>query len=84
MTYVVRKMNVEDIAAVQEVATLAWHDTYKGIIPQETQDKFLGQAYSNEMMKRRLEQSHLLVAELEEKIVGFANFSLLNIKMKRN
>ncbi|MDM5188337.1 GNAT family N-acetyltransferase [Bacillus sp. DX4.1] len=77
MTYVVRKMNAEDIAAVQEVAKLVWHDTYKGIIPQDIQDKFLGQAYSDEMMKRRLEQSHLLVAELEEKIVGFANFSLV-------
>ncbi|MEB3054635.1 GNAT family N-acetyltransferase [Bacillus pseudomycoides] len=75
MTYVVREMNVEDITAVQEVAKIAWHDTYKGIIPQEIQDKFLKQAYSNEIMKRRLEHSYLLVAEVEDQIVGFANFS---------
>lgn len=75
MTYVVREMNARDIAAVQEVAKVAWHDTYKGIIPEEVQITFLKQAYSDEMMKRRLEHSHLFVAEVEDQIVGFANFS---------
>ncbi|WP_410982331.1 GNAT family N-acetyltransferase [Bacillus cereus] len=75
MTYVVRDMNERDSAAVQEVAKVAWYDTYKGIIPQRIQDKFLEQAYSDEMMKRRLENSHLFVAEIDDQIVGFANFS---------
>ncbi|WP_243521801.1 GNAT family N-acetyltransferase [Bacillus pseudomycoides] len=75
MTYVVRKMNARDIAAVQEVAKVAWYDTYKGIIPEEVQATFLKQTYSDEMMKRRLEHSHLFVAETEDQIVGFANFS---------
>ncbi|WIY63068.1 GNAT family N-acetyltransferase [Bacillus arachidis] len=75
MTYVVRDMNARDIIAVQEVAKVAWHDTYRGLIPQEIQDKFLGQAYSFEMMKRRLEHSHLFVVEVDDQVVGFANFS---------
>ncbi|MEN1935859.1 GNAT family N-acetyltransferase [Paenibacillus sp. 102] len=75
MTYVVREVNVQDIAAVQEVAKEAWHDTYKGIIPQEVQKNFLEQAYSNEMMERRLEHSHLFVAEVDDRVVGFANLS---------
>ncbi|WP_459501122.1 N-acetyltransferase family protein [Bacillus sp. C1] len=75
MTYVVREMDARDIAAVQKVAKMAWHDTYKGIIPEEVQATFLQQAYSDEMMKRRLEHSHLFVAEADDQIVGFANFS---------
>lgn len=75
MTYVVRNMNERDSAAVQEVAKVAWYDTYKGIISQQIQDKFLEQAYLNEMMKRRMEHSHIFVAEIEDQIVGFANFS---------
>ncbi|HEK9100395.1 GNAT family N-acetyltransferase [Bacillus pfraonensis] len=75
MTYVVRDMNAKDIAVVQNVAKVAWHDTYKGIIPQGIQDEFLERAYSNEMMKRRMEHSHIFVAEIDDQIVGFANFS---------
>ncbi|CAM4181612.1 GNAT family acetyltransferase [Bacillus manliponensis] len=75
MTFTIKHMNEDDIAAVQEVAIICWHDTYEGILPKEVREAFLEQLYSHEMMKRRLEQSHLFVAEVEDKVVGFANFS---------
>lgn len=75
VTHTIKKMNEEDISAVQKVAKVCWHDTYEGIIPNEIQDAFLEQAYSNDMMKRRLERSHLFIAEAEGEIAGFANFS---------
>ncbi|KEK25033.1 GNAT family N-acetyltransferase [Bacillus gaemokensis] len=75
MTYIIREMKEADINDVQEVAKVAWHDTYEGIIPKTIQDKFLEQAYSGVKMKYRLENSHLFVAEIDEKIIGFANFS---------
>lgn len=80
MTYVIREMKQEDIHAVQSVAKIAWHDTYEGIIPREIQDSFLDEAYSDEKMKYRLENTHLFVAEEEGEVIGFANFSPVRLQ----
>ena len=71
----IRKMTVEDIPQVQLVARESWYDTYEGIIPRYIQDDFLAEAYSDENMVLRVERSHAFVALIEDKIVGFANFS---------
>lgn len=71
----IRKMTVEDIPQVQLVARESWYDTYDGIIPRYIQDDFLANAYSDENMVRRVERSYVFVALLDDKIVGFANFS---------
>ncbi|MFC4811658.1 GNAT family N-acetyltransferase [Paenibacillus sp. GCM10023250] len=73
----IRKMGPSDIQQVQYVAKTSWNVTYKGIIPLEVQESFLTSAYNDEMMLRRLERSNVFVAELDEKIVGFANFSFV-------
>lgn len=78
MNLFIRKMQNDDIKQVQSVAKNSWHTTYKGIIPKEIQDNFLGLTYSDEMMKRRINESIILVAEIEERIVGFANFTEVN------
>lgn len=78
VTFFIRKMQIEDIAKVQNVAVKSWNTTYAGIIPAETQKNFLNVAYSDEMMERRLNNSLLLVAEVSRKIVGFANYSPVN------
>ncbi|HDR7611732.1 TPA: GNAT family N-acetyltransferase [Bacillus mycoides] len=80
MTYVIREMKQEDIYAVQSVAKIAWHDTYEGIIPRVIQDNFLNEAYSDEKMKYRLENTHLFVAEEEGEVIGFANFSPIRLQ----
>lgn len=67
-------MEVKDIAAVQQVAAESWHDTYEGIIPREIRERFLEAAYSPDMLKRRMEQSLVLVAQHAGLVVGFANF----------
>lgn len=72
---VIRTMNNEDIAQVQDVAKKSWNSTYEGIIPLEIQEKFLKAAYNDERMKQRLERSFIFVAEVDGSIVGFANFS---------
>ncbi|MDR0269419.1 GNAT family N-acetyltransferase [Paenibacillus sp.] len=73
----VRKMLPSDIQQVQNVAKTSWNATYNGIIPIEVQESFLKSAYNDEMMLRRLERSHVYVAELNGKIAGFANFSFV-------
>lgn len=75
MKFQIREMKAEDIKNVQQVAKTSWNDTYDGIIPAHVQESFLNSAYSDEMMKRRLEVSSLYVAEADGQIVGFANFS---------
>jgi len=75
MDYVIRKMRQEDTKQVQDVAKTTWNVTYEGIIPTEVQESFLSSAYNDERMKQRLELSTLYVAEVEGRVVGFANFS---------
>ena len=75
MEYSIRKMKYDDIKQVQEVAKTSWNATYEGIIPFDIQERFLNSAYSDEMMQKRLNVSFLYVAEIDGKIVGFANFS---------
>lgn len=75
---IIRKMHVEDIPQVQDVAKKSWNATYEGIIPFEIQEKFLKVAYNNDRMKQRLERSFLFVAEIDSIVVGVANFSPVN------
>ncbi|SFI50258.1 L-amino acid N-acyltransferase YncA [Paenibacillus sp. UNC496MF] len=71
----IRAMEPKDIPAVRAVAEASWHAAYAGIIPPDAQDRFLRNAYGDEMMAMRLARSLMLVAEREGGIVGFANFS---------
>ncbi|SDN65739.1 GNAT family N-acetyltransferase [Alkalicoccus daliensis] len=78
MPYILREMKESDIPAVQKVAKTTWNATYEGLIPQETQEKFIRLAYSDDRMLLRLERSLLLVAEADEEVVGFVNLSFPN------
>lgn len=80
MSLLIRKMKREDITIVQDVAAKSWNATYEGIIPATTQENFLNAAYSNEMMEKRLNSTLMLVAEVQQQIVGFANYSPVNNK----
>jgi len=78
MEFIIRKMQIEDILQVQQVAKISWNSTYQGIIPLGIQESFLSAAYNDEMMQSRLENSFIWVSEVHGKIVGFANFSPVN------
>lgn len=71
----IRKMKKRDIQAVQSVANTSWHTTYEEIIPFHTRERFLLHAYSKKMLKRRLRKTNIFVAEADNRIVGFANYS---------
>ena len=80
MGYLIRKMRKENTVNVQDVAKKSWNATYEGIIPSAIQENFLKSAYSDKMMEKRLNGSLFLVAETENNIVGFANYSPINNK----
>lgn len=75
MNITIRKMHYEDTKQVQNIAKTTWNATYEGIIPLEVQNNFLKSNYSDESMKQRIERSIVYVAEVERKVVGFANYS---------
>lgn len=75
MSITIRKMQYADTKQVQSIAKTTWNATYEGIIPLEVQNNFLNSAYNDEGMKQRLERSILYVAEVNGKVVGFANYS---------
>lgn len=75
MIFSIREMEIKDIPQVQYVAKTSWNTTYEGIIPLAIQAKFILVAYSDDMMHRRLNHSLMLVAETDDRVVGFANFS---------
>lgn len=77
MTYNIRIATYDDISEIQNVAKVSWHETYEGIIPADIQNKILNESYNEEMLKKRIDKSILLVATYDNNIVGFVNLSYL-------
>lgn len=75
MNYKIRNMTEDDIPKIQHIAKLSWHDTYEEIIPLHIQDNFLEMAYSISMLEKRLALTNMYVAEFDDQVVGFADFS---------
>lgn len=71
----IRKMEEKDITAIQDIAVKTWHATYNGIIPIEVQNNFLKMAYNESRLNARINNSIFLVAEQDNQLKGFANFS---------
>ncbi len=76
MNYKIRKRERKDCKEIARVVTIAWNETYKGIVP----DEFLDNLYKNE--EERVNNSlkefdendnHQYVLEVDNKIVGFIN-----------
>ena len=76
MNYLIRKKEQKDCFEVAHVVTVAWNETYRGIVP----DEFLDNLYLNEeeraknsFQKFNEKENHEYVLEVENKIVGFIN-----------
>lgn len=76
MNYLIRKKTKEDCASVAHVLTVAWNETYKGIVD----DDFLNRLYEteekraiNSYNKFNENDNHQLVLEVDNKVVGFVD-----------
>lgn len=76
MNYKIRKQEKKDCYGIAHVVTIAWNETYRGIVP----DEFLDNLYKNEdeRGKNSFENfnendNHQYVLEVDDKIVGFVN-----------
>lgn len=79
MDYNIRKMKKRDCTDVAHVITIAWNETYKGIVP----DEFLNNLYKtedarakNSMDKFNENKNHKYVLEINNEIVGFVDVCL--------
>jgi GNAT superfamily N-acetyltransferase len=62
-----------DAEAIRNVAAAAWRDAYPGLLRPETIEAFLERAYAQDRLERRIRQHAFLVAEGDERLVGFAD-----------
>ena len=76
MNYIIRKKEREDCAVVAHVVTVAWNETYRGIVA----DEFLDSLYLNESERAQNSynsfnenENHQYVLEVDNNIVGFVN-----------
>lgn len=68
-----RRATTDDVEAIRAVGASAWHDTYAGLLKQETIETFLTLAYSSERVGIRVSEHQFFVVEGEEGIVAFAD-----------
>lgn len=71
----ISSMTISEIQQVQEIATIAWHTTYEGLIALDVQNNYLKLAYNEEMLFKRCTSTPFYVAKIDNKTVGFANFT---------
>jgi GNAT superfamily N-acetyltransferase len=83
MEYIIRKKEQKDCAAIAHVVTIAWNETYQGIVPTS----FLKELYNNEeqrannsFLKFTESNNHQYVLEVANRVVGFVNVGPSNDK----
>ena len=77
MNYIIRKRAKEDCKDIAHVVTISWNETYQGIVP----DYFLEELKNNEQERANRtynefdeKDNNQLVLEVDNKVVGFANY----------
>ncbi len=76
MDYIIRKREKDDCASIAHIVTVAWNETYKGIVPNE----FLNNLYNTEETRAKNtynkfdeNNNHQYVLVVDDKVVGFIN-----------
>ena len=80
MDYIIRKIRREDVPSLNHVVTVAWNETYKGIVP----DEVLEELKSNEEeriekgLSRFSDDETTIVLEIDNEVVGFSHYAEAN------
>ncbi len=69
----VRRATTDDVDAIRAVAASAWHDTYAGLLKQETIETFITLVYSSERVGIRVRDHDFFVVDGDEGIIAFAD-----------
>lgn len=87
MNYVIRKIKKDDCKQIAHVVTIAWNESYKGLVP----DSFLNGLYENEEQRAtniyndfNENNNHQFVLEIDNKVVGFVSVGETDEKEYKN
>lgn len=87
MEYIIRKRTIDDCKDIAHVVTVAWNETYKGIVP----DWFLELLKNNEVERAQktidefnVKNNNQLVLEINNEVVGFVNYGESEDKEYKN
>lgn len=77
MQYSIRKRERNDCAPIAQVVTVAWNETYKGIVPEWFLEKL--KTDESERAKKTFDEfdinnNNQLVLEINDQVVGFVNY----------
>lgn len=76
-----RKAKEADIPSVQNMARSTWPEAYGGIISAEQISYMLDKMYNKGELLSQFQQGHIfLIAEADDKDLGFAGFSVIDSK----
>ncbi len=76
---IIREASVNDIPVIHKLANEIWWTAYKDVISDEQIGFMLQNIYSEEALKHQLDDGTVfLIAERDEKPVGFAGYSFEN------
>ena len=79
MEVIIRDATVNDIEMVAKLHVDSWYETYAGIISQNYLDNMKNNLNRRiERMKKEFSLRHMIVAVLNDEIVGFSEFALSN------
>ena len=78
-----RKANEEDLAIIKTLAEQTWPTAYGDIISQQQITFMLEKMYNKgELLEQMLQGHHFIIASELKEDVGFAGFSVINLKTK--
>ena len=87
MNYIIRKREQKDCFGIAHVVTVAWNETYKGIVPEW----FLEKLKNNEKQRAQkllndfdINNNNQFVLEVNNEVVGFVNFGITDDKEFEN
>lgn len=79
MEYIIRKREKRDSYGIAHVITVAWNETYKGIVPDnELENLKNNEEERAEKLDEKFSESGNMqfVLEIDNKVVGFVNFGI--------
>lgn len=76
---VLRKATEKEIEIIQDIANSTWYNTYADYLSAEQIEYMLDKMYSKDVLLSQFEEGHVfLIAEEDEKELGYAGFSVLD------
>ena len=74
MNYIIRKVKITDAHDITRVVTISWNEAYKGIVPDEELEKLKHNEKEREEKFINNYNGNMIVLEIDNKVVGFANY----------